>query len=269
MVANGLGSAWAMRGTYRGEERAQISEIWKREQIPHFISDEVGPLSTLLDGKTNLVAVDVGANKGFWTKAFLELHGDRTQHVYMIDASEENFRELTNKEDNLLLDRDDFPKISAFHFAVGENSGKIKLYTNEDGSPLASVHRKERDAGFNLAAQTASFLVPLDTIDNFVRKHNIQHVDVLKIDTEGNELNVLNGAVESFDRGMIDIVVFEFGMHQIEPRHFFKDFFFFFSDRGFDIFSLKSQALFPIPNYHCSLEVFSNVFNFAAARRAR
>ncbi|MGH6864243.1 MAG: hypothetical protein ACRECN_08245 [Methylocella sp.] len=143
-----------MRGTFRGEERAQIREIWKRDLTPHFVFHETEPLRPLLSVKANIVAVDVGANKGFWTRAFIQSYGDRVKHIYMIDASPENYRELTNKEDSLLLEPGDFALTSAFHFAAGEKSGETTLYTNEEGSPLASVHKVHHDIGFHLAAQS-------------------------------------------------------------------------------------------------------------------
>jgi FkbM family methyltransferase len=36
--------------------------------------------------------------------------------------------------------------------------------------------------------------IEITTLDIFVQKHSIQHIDYLKIDTEGYEINVLKGA---------------------------------------------------------------------------
>jgi FkbM family methyltransferase len=254
-----------MRGTYRGAERAQVRELWRRDQTPHFMRHETEPLRPFLEGKRRMTAIDVGANKGFWTKALIASYGDRVEHSYMIDASPENYRELTNRDDSLLLEDYDFAKSTAFHFAVGEKIGSITLHTNEDGSPLSSVFKTEFDYGFD--PQKVEIVVPLDTIDNFVEKQNIKHVDVLKIDTEGYEFPVLLGATGCFERAMIDVVLFEFGLHQIASRHFFLDFFKLFSSFDMKLYAIdRNGAVSAISRYHPSLERFVECENFLAVR---
>ena len=83
--------------------------------------------------------MDIGANKGFWAKCLID--NISVNHVYMIDASPENYRELTNEDDNLVFeDQAYFAKLSAYQYAMGSSRGTTTLYTNEDGSPLASLY---------------------------------------------------------------------------------------------------------------------------------
>ena len=49
---------------------------------------------------------------------------------------------------------------------------------------------------------------PVNTIDNFVKENNISKIDFIKIDVEGSELNVLNGAIKSLVK-FKPIVIFE------------------------------------------------------------
>lgn len=46
--------------------------------------------------------------------------------------------------------------------------------------------------------------VRLDTVDAFCAEQGIEHIDLLKTDTEGYETSVLRGANSMFEQGRID-----------------------------------------------------------------
>lgn len=56
-----------------------------------------------------------------------------------------------------------------------------------------------------------------------------ESVDVVKIDTEGYEWNVLEGATEVIDSGRVDNVYFEFGPYQGHLGQTFRQFLDFFA----------------------------------------
>ena len=51
--------------------------------------------------------------------------------------------------------------------------------------------------------------VQTQTLDNFCLEEKINNIDVLKIDTEGNELNVLKGAKKLLEQNKINIIYTE------------------------------------------------------------
>ena len=55
------------------------------------------------------------------------------------------------------------------------------------------------------------------TIDDFVRREKIRRVDYIKIDTDGHELDVLNGAIETLV-GCKPIVVFELSTYMLREK---------------------------------------------------
>jgi FkbM family methyltransferase len=221
-----------MLGRFRGEELRRASrEEWLRDHIPHFIRYEIDPLAPVLESNSRIVAIDVGANKGFWSKALLTRYPGQVERIYQIDASPENFAELTNTQDSLLFDPPDFDCLVPMHFAVSDRQGEVTLYTNDDGSPIASLY-PHTAAGKNTLGDMGtleySMTVPCQTLDNIIAIRGIERVDVLKLDIEGGELDALRGAAKAFDAGKIRAVLFEFGVHQVDSRHFFRDFWEFF-----------------------------------------
>jgi hypothetical protein len=55
-----------------------------------------------------------------------------------------------------------------------------------------------------------SFDVELTTIDRFCAEHSLKQVDLLKIDVEGFERSVLEGASEMLARRAVRVIQFEF-----------------------------------------------------------
>ena len=63
--------------------------------------------------------------------------------------------------------------------------------------------------------QSSPITVKCTTIDLFCAERKIKKIDVLKIDTEGFDLEVLKGADAMLKRGVISFVYFEF--NDIQP----------------------------------------------------
>ena len=47
------------------------------------------------------------------------------------------------------------------------------------------------------------------TIDNYVNTNDIKKINILKIDTQGHEINVLEGAKETLEKQIIDFIEVE------------------------------------------------------------
>lgn len=111
--------------------------------------------------------------------------------------------------------------------AVPEGAGEscttttIYDYTANGGSEHASMYK---DVFSTLRhSSAAGVVISLTTIDDFVARNNIQRIALLKIDTEGNELNVLKGAVDTIRRKLADIIQIEFNEMNVISRTFFRD----------------------------------------------
>jgi hypothetical protein len=65
--------------------------------------------------------------------------------------------------------------------------------------------------------ESVSVFVDVSTLDRYVREH--EHIDFLKTDTEGHDLDVLRGAEGLLRSGRIDTIVSEFGMEDADIEH--------------------------------------------------
>lgn len=57
--------------------------------------------------------------------------------------------------------------------------------------------------------------VPMRTVDELIQMYNIEHINILKTDTEGHDPAVLSGAMGAFKRGIVDMYTFEY--HGLGP----------------------------------------------------
>jgi hypothetical protein len=88
----------------------------------------------------------------------------------------------------------------------------------------------------------------------------------MKIDVEGNELNVLRGSTRMIEAGAVGAIQFEFGEAQIGSRTFFKDIYQFLSPR-YRIHRILGTGLSkPLEPYDVIFEVYRTT-NYLAVMR--
>jgi hypothetical protein len=88
----------------------------------------------------------------------------------------------------------------------------------------------------------------------------LQHISLLKIDTEGHEFEVLLGARNAIDRGSIEVVHLEFNEMNVISRIFCRDFFELLKDYSF--YRMLPDGLLPLGPYTavtCELFAYQNL----------
>jgi FkbM family methyltransferase len=167
------------------------------------------------DGVANCVVLDVGANVGNYAREVLSISRDVTIHCF--EPHPANLAKLRDSVQSL--------GVQVVASAVGSSEGTMELfdYSDADGSSHASVYKEvfEKIHG----RSHVSHGVEVVTLDAYVQRVGIEHVMLLKIDTEGHELAALVGAEKALRDGRIDVVQFEFNEMNIASRTFLGDFF--------------------------------------------
>ena len=141
---------------------------------------------TILRFRPHLV-LDVGANYGTHSLLFL-VHGVRTVSFEPNPNCHESIKELCAANG---------VRPTLEPVAVGANEGTIELWFPEREEWLGTTDPATRD---RLQGETplAKLIVPLVTLDGYVDAHGLTP-DVIKIDTEGSDLQVLQGAERTLD----------------------------------------------------------------------
>lgn len=166
--------------------------------------------------KTSPVIFDVGSNIGIATLFFKSFYPDAV--IYSFEPDPDTFSLLdSNIIQNNLTD------ILRTNAGLSDFDGKSTLYVPHwsDGSSSILQEKIEIERGY--ASQC--FALPesdikekeIDVVkcSDFIRKHSIGHIDLLKIDAEGSEESIINDLIDRLD--IIDFIVMEF--------HFSKDLF--------------------------------------------
>jgi FkbM family methyltransferase len=129
-------------------------------------------------------AIDVGANIGIYTVVLATAIGTGGRVLAFEPAPENVGRLRRNLQINGISNADLFP------VAVGARSGCVELYLSDDpAAHSTSVVAAERRVGRSMPVAASS----LDVVWNEARRPG---VSVVKIDVEGTELGVLEGARE-------------------------------------------------------------------------
>jgi len=134
------------------------------------------------------VVFDVGAYVGIF--AMSAALGAPERDVHAFEPVPESFARLS---ENLRVNR--LERVHAVQAAVGEADGETMLHV-PDGVWLPS--HSSTHSGFRPG--TRPLRVPALTLDRYATDHGIERLDLMKIDTEGNEDEVLAGAAELFAR---------------------------------------------------------------------
>ena len=119
----------------------------------------------------NAIVVDAGANMGMFSIFAARKHPDAT--IYAFEPVPRVFEYL--KENTK-----EYPNIKIFNCALGESKGKATIVVTPES------------IGGNYVSVTGGMPIDVTTIDNLGVR-----VDFIKIDTEGFEANILNGAVRT------------------------------------------------------------------------
>jgi hypothetical protein len=151
------------------------------------------------------------------------------------------------------------------NFALGHEAAQRTLYYDVAGSELGSLYpRKIEQHGIHFSGNER---VQVDTLDRYCAAQGVSRIDLLKLDVEGHELHVLNGAVQMFERGAIGMTSFEFGGCNIDSRTFVRDFFEFFASRNMQLARVTASGkLYPIARYEEGLEQFRTTCFLALGR---
>ena len=169
-------------------------------------------LEPLLDIKYSIpnyqikTIIDVGANVGQSEKHFA--HHAPKALIHCIEPIQTTFS---------LLIKNKVGKNTKCHcLALGEKNESIEIKIDKN-TPLVSnsLIAKNTESSTNFYVEK----IKVQTLSDFALKNNIQHINLLKIDTEGFDLKVLKGGESLLESKAIDFIEVEVSMNSFNTFH--------------------------------------------------
>jgi len=145
---------------------------------------------------------DVGANKGQTIEMLRTVFPESI--IYAFEPSSVTFQELAETSKRF------GNHIKLFQCAVGEKDDEAE-FINYEWSTLSSFFELEArtENPFREVARGKREKVSVRSIDSVMAENELSSIDLLKIDTQGYEIPVLNGALTCLQNGIIKNVLAE------------------------------------------------------------
>lgn len=169
------------------------------------------------------VFIDVGANKGDFTLLAAKIVGNAGK-VFAFEPEPENCHWISKS-----IQLNGYNNIKLSELALSDTNGEAQLYLGKkSGWHTLLAGQADRNQG--------TIKISIDTLDNVLEGIGQDRVDMIKIDVEGAEYEVLNGAYQTLIRNhkiilLIDIHP-ELGVNPLKVCTFL-------NDLGFSLYQMR------------------------------
>jgi len=228
---------------------------------------EVQILNYLKNKEKNKIIFDVGCFRGYFTENIIKRESKKgiISNIFLFDPNPKvkNYIAQLLKNDN----------VKYFNLALDNSNEKKKFTLNQffepAGSSLVSAHKEDKwynitRKGFMQIVQPFKKVegyveidVQTQSIDNFCLENNINCIDLLKLDTEGNEFNVLKGAEKFLSENKIKVIYTEISAPKAKYENKVKEIETFLKRYNFE--HVKSFRM-PILSFLSGLKASDNLF---------
>lgn len=219
-----------------------------------YLSGEEQWVKSYLDEKNSPIVLDVGANIGNYSLNLFKIAPN--SRVYAFEPHPVTYAKLTENMKGFSSGI-----FKSYNLGVGQEDGEFELfdYVDNSGSEHASLY-KEVISDLH-KGEVVSCKVRVISLEDFLINESIKEVDLLKIDTEGNEYRVLLGVGSFLTEKKIKAIHIEFNEMNIVSGVTFKNFWDLLTD--YNIYRLlPGGKLLPIDHYNpimCEVYAFQNI----------
>lgn len=207
-------------GTIAGKCRRFLDRYENANDYAFESNGEQFVLQTLARHHNFTCIFDVGANVGDWAKLAHQACPRAKIHCFEImPPTAEILRRNTAGVPNIIVNE----------CGLAETEGEIRLNYYPDVNTLTTMtdypHEFVREEAVGLTISG----------DSYVERQGIDRIHFLKLDVEGAENLVLRGLQRTIEQGRVDIIQFEYGQVSILTKFLLRDFYTFFTDRGYRV----------------------------------
>jgi FkbM family methyltransferase len=187
---------------------------------------------TAAPGGTTIRVFDVGANEGQWSASMMQ---QAEAAGRASDLELHAFEPSTFTVDRLRAAMGD-SLVSINQLALSDKIGAEELHVDGLGAGSNSLHSRTSAPG-------TTEIVNLSTIDAYCADHSINSINLVKIDTEGHDMSVIEGARKLLAARAVGIVQFEYNHRWISARRYLRDAFDLFQPLGYTLGKLTPTGV--------------------------
>ena len=153
------------------------------------------------------VCIDVGAYIGDYSRYILEHSNSK---VYAFEPISKSFKKLKKYEKFYKK------KFFVFNVAISDKIGKKKIYLDKKNLHWSSLDTEIKSINYLKGVKNFEFC-KINTLDNFFKKKNFlkKKISLIKIDTEGHELEVILGAKNLIKKFKPKYIQIEYNWHHL------------------------------------------------------
>ena len=190
-----------------------------------------------LVGDNPVIIFDIGACNGGIALLYNELF--KKSNIYCFEPFIPSFEELKKNTAR-------FNNISIFNMAFSNVSGQIDFHVNNfppTNSILATHPDSNKNWGEGLLDTKEKIKVKSITLDEFIDEYGIEKIDILKLDTQGSEYQILEGASKSIEQNKISLIYLEIIiMSTYQQQKSFDEILLLLRNKGFTLYNLYNYS---------------------------
>jgi FkbM family methyltransferase len=147
------------------------------------------------------IIFDIGANAGQTTHKYRKLFPKAS--IYGFEPFPEMFLKYT---ESVHGDKNVYP----INIALSNQNGTAEFFVNKfPGANSLLPNNEEYTDGKKAYQRMGKIKVGVETVDDYCKRNAIERIHILKMDVQGGELLVLQGAKEMLGKGKIDLIYTE------------------------------------------------------------
>lgn len=201
-----------------------------------FGNNILADLKTILGSENKLTLFDIGANLGQTTLEFAGAFS--TSSIYAFEPDPETYSKLTEQTKMLA-------NVNAYNLGFGRQQEELQMNINKNsgGNSILSVSNtiKEFSSG-DWTETVGQRKVEITTLNSFCKTHKIDSIDLLKMDTQGYEMKIIEGGdkivLSTFTKAIfIEVLFVELYIEQA----YFTDIYKILTERGFRLIGFYNK----------------------------
>lgn len=176
-----------------------------------------------------LTLFDVGGNIGQSVKTFRFLFPSAT--IYSFEPVRDTFQKLQQNTAS-------YKNVHVFPLALGFEPGFVEIEISEDSTENSLLKIPSNKT----ASMAKTEVIQVETLSKVASHHKLKHIDFLKIDAEGFDLEVLKGGESLLEKQAISFIQVEAGVNSLNQKHIpLATFQTYLEEKGYYLFGIYEQ----------------------------